>query len=202
MCQWKWMDKESLLCMIQGPTFVARAARYYQRSSQLESDPPSLPSKQRQCRFWNQTGLWRNFSNSFLNWHSKHCVQCSCVHKSQRRIHLVHRFLSNSWFGIRSFLKRTLLDGQVRLHLECRQFTVFWENNNWTNNKQSGHIECDHKKKFPRCRAVWSYCSYQQWKIHCQRRLGQTSMEIFNCTNSVMTIEKDSLLGIIERICN
>ena len=29
---------------------------------------------------------------------------------------------------------------------------------------------------------------------------GQTSMEIFNCTNSVMTIEKDSPLGIIERI--
>jgi hypothetical protein len=31
-------------------------------------------------------------------------------------------------------------------------------------------------------------------------RLGQTSIEIFNFTNSVMTIEKDSLLGIIERI--
>jgi hypothetical protein len=31
-------------------------------------------------------------------------------------------------------------------------------------------------------------------------RLGQATMEIFNCTNSVMTIEKDSFLGIIERI--
>jgi hypothetical protein len=30
-------------------------------------------------------------------------------------------------------------------------------------------------------------------------RLGQTSMEIFNCTNSVMTIDKDFLLGIIKR---
>jgi hypothetical protein len=31
-------------------------------------------------------------------------------------------------------------------------------------------------------------------------RLGQATMEIFNCTNSVTTIEKDSFLGIIERI--
>ncbi len=31
-------------------------------------------------------------------------------------------------------------------------------------------------------------------------RLGQTTMEIFNCTNSVMTIEKDSFLGFIEII--
>jgi hypothetical protein len=31
-------------------------------------------------------------------------------------------------------------------------------------------------------------------------QLGQATMEIFNCTNSVMTIEKDSFLGIIERI--
>jgi hypothetical protein len=30
-------------------------------------------------------------------------------------------------------------------------------------------------------------------------RLSQATMEIFNCTNSVMTIEKDSFLGIIER---
>jgi hypothetical protein len=30
--------------------------------------------------------------------------------------------------------------------------------------------------------------------------LGQATMEIFNCTNSVITIEKDSFLGIIERI--
>ena len=31
-------------------------------------------------------------------------------------------------------------------------------------------------------------------------RMGQTSMEIFNCTNHVMTIEKGSILGIIESI--
>jgi hypothetical protein len=31
-------------------------------------------------------------------------------------------------------------------------------------------------------------------------QLGQATMEIFNCTNSVMTIEKDSFLGVIERI--
>jgi hypothetical protein len=28
-------------------------------------------------------------------------------------------------------------------------------------------------------------------------RLGQTTMEVFNCTNHQMTIEKDSLLGIV-----
>jgi hypothetical protein len=31
-------------------------------------------------------------------------------------------------------------------------------------------------------------------------RLGQTNMEIFNCTNHAMMIEKNSLLGIIEKI--
>jgi hypothetical protein len=31
-------------------------------------------------------------------------------------------------------------------------------------------------------------------------RLGQATMEIFNCTNHEITIEKDSLLGIVERI--
>jgi hypothetical protein len=31
-------------------------------------------------------------------------------------------------------------------------------------------------------------------------RLCQATIEVFNCTNSVMTIEKDSFLGVIERI--
>jgi len=31
-------------------------------------------------------------------------------------------------------------------------------------------------------------------------RLGQTTMEIFNCTNHVMTIEANSLVGIIEKL--
>ena len=32
------------------------------------------------------------------------------------------------------------------------------------------------------------------------KKLGQVVMEIFNCTNSMMTIEKDTALGIIENI--
>ncbi len=31
-------------------------------------------------------------------------------------------------------------------------------------------------------------------------KMGQTNMEIFNCTNQVMTIKKNSLLGIIEKL--
>jgi hypothetical protein len=31
-------------------------------------------------------------------------------------------------------------------------------------------------------------------------KLGQTTMEIFNCTNHEMTIEADSLVGIVERL--
>jgi hypothetical protein len=75
---------------------------------------------------------------------------------------------------------------------------MFREDNHQSYKQKTGDSEC-HQHKVTEFLTTWLPSAVgNKWSK--ENKLGQTHMEIFNCTNHAMTIEKGSLLGIIEKL--